>query len=195
MGRRQASALEILKPCLEQPGAALSALICAEHRLAQTPRGPVLPPSAASPQLLAALCILCFPAFSKGAKQMALELCVAAAVARCLQLPSASGQPERLLVPGFAPPAVGTEPADSWIPGPSEAVRACSPRSSSMGWFHSSFCHPCVNPQLVHAWSPVALALAPERVQAGLSLTALLRAARSGHHIFPRVEWRELQPQ
>lgn len=42
MGRRQASALEILKPCLEQPGAALSALICAEHQLAQTPRGPVL---------------------------------------------------------------------------------------------------------------------------------------------------------
>lgn len=35
-GRGGASAFEILKPCLEQPGAAQSALICAEHHLAQT---------------------------------------------------------------------------------------------------------------------------------------------------------------
>lgn len=123
-------------------GAAWSALICAEHHLAHTPWGPVSPHSAASQQLLAASHIPCFPAFSKGARQMAPELCLAAAVARCLQLPSAFVRPKGVPVPGFAPPAVGTEPADSWIPGPSMAVRACSPWSSSAkGWFHSSFWH------------------------------------------------------
>lgn len=51
-------------------------------------------------------------------------------------------QPRELLVPGFAPAAVGTDPADSWIPGPGVAVRACSPWSSSAkGCFHSSFWH------------------------------------------------------